>query len=91
MYRNISRHIRPQRRLVLLLIFLLTGLSRLTVSSRCFTRSAKFLMLLEGFHVRNVAVCFSGTHDVTEQFSSRAMLLKGERNDKIMKVCIFNI
>jgi len=46
----------PQLRLILLLIFLLAGLSRLTVSSRCFTRSAGFLMLLEGLQLRDAAL-----------------------------------
>lgn len=67
------------------------ALSRLAASSRYFTRSAKFLMLLEGFHLRDAAVCFSGTCNVTELFPLGAMLLKGERNAKIVKVCILNI
>lgn len=50
-----------------------------------------FLMLLEGFHLRDAAVCFSGTHNVREQFPFRAMLLKGEVSAKLMKTCTLNI
>jgi len=48
-------------------------------------------MLLEGFHLRDAAVCFSGAYNFTGQFSFRVMLPKGEGNAKIMKACILNI
>lgn len=50
-----------------------------------------FLMLLEDFHLRDAAVCFSGTHNVREQFPFTAMLLKGEIRAKLMKTRILNI